>query len=117
MPIERFRLGGNLPEPSPELAARQHAMSDADIESNALNDPENPPMSEDELRRGVVGRDLRSLRKRLGLSQTAFAARFHIKPARLRDWEQGRYLPDSVALAYLKVIASDARTVEAALAE
>ena len=53
---------------------------------------------------GVFGRDVRLTREKLGLSQKAFAARFSINLRRLQDWEQGRVSPDSVTLAYLKLI-------------
>ena len=36
--------------------------------------------------------------------------------ARLRDWEQGRHLPDSFSLSFLRVIAKNPKAVEEALA-
>ena len=65
--------------------------------------------------RAVAARDVRRARERTGLSQAKFAARYRINPARLRDWEQGRTLPDSVALAYLRVIDREPEAVERAL--
>ncbi len=59
--------------------------------------------------------DLKTLRRELGLSQEAFAARFGFTPARIRDWEQGRSRPDSAARAYLLVIKRERRAVERAL--
>jgi putative transcriptional regulator len=44
-----------------------------------------------------------------------FAARYRINVARLRDWEHGRSVPDSVALAYLQVIAREPEAVDRAL--
>jgi DNA-binding transcriptional regulator YiaG len=35
----------------------------------------------------------------------------------LRDWEQGRFQPDSVARAYIRVIARETEAVERALSE
>jgi DNA-binding transcriptional regulator YiaG len=52
----------------------------------------------------LFGRRVRQLREKLGLSQKEFAERFDINLRRLQDWEQGRFAPDSVALAYLRVI-------------
>lgn len=46
-----------------------------------------------------------------------FAERYRIELARLGDWEQGRLLPDTVALAYLRVIERDAAAVDRALAD
>jgi putative transcriptional regulator len=59
--------------------------------------------------------DVRSTRKRLGLSQVAFAARFGFQPATLRNWEQGRTRPDGPARVLLAVIACHPEAVEDAL--
>lgn len=59
--------------------------------------------------------DVRSTRKRLGLSQAAFAAKFGFQPATLRNWEQGRTRPDGPARVLLAVIASHPEAVEDAL--
>jgi putative transcriptional regulator len=49
--------------------------------------------------------DVRSLRQKLGLSQSQFAARFGFKPATVRNWEQGRTHPVGSSLILLAVIA------------
>lgn len=59
--------------------------------------------------------DVAALRARLGLSQEAFAQRFGLSAATLRDWEQGRRRPDRTARALLKVIDHAPETVEQAL--
>ena len=59
--------------------------------------------------------DIRGLRKRLGLSQTAFAAKFGFQTATLRNWEQGRTCPDGPARTLLAVIAENPEAVEDAL--
>jgi putative transcriptional regulator len=99
-----------------EEIARLEALTEEEIEAAALSDPDNPPSIEEELLRGVWGREIRLLRQSLGLSQSQFAERYHINPARLRDWEQGRHLPDSVARAYLAVIRHESAAVDRALA-
>ncbi|MGA2737718.1 MAG: helix-turn-helix domain-containing protein [Bryobacteraceae bacterium] len=53
-------------------------------------------------RRAAV--DVRSLRRKLGLSQSEFAARFGFAPATVRNWEQGRTQPDGPARILLAVI-------------
>jgi transcriptional regulator with XRE-family HTH domain len=55
------------------------------------------------------------VRRALGLSQEAFAERFHIPVGTLRDWEQGRKVPDQAARSYLRVIATDPAAVQFAL--
>ena len=107
--IENFKM-------SPETLARLDALTPEEIEQNAIDDPDNPPSTQEELDRGVAGRFVRLTREATGLSQEKFAHKFHINVARLRDWEQGRHMPDSLALAYLKVIARNAKAVEEALA-
>jgi len=105
MPIIRYKLDpSDLRGLSPETQARMDAMTQEEIEENARTDPDNPPSTDEELARGVFGRDVRQLRERLGLSQREFATRFSINLRRLQDWEQGRCAPDSVILAYLKII-------------
>ncbi len=59
---------------------------------------------------------VRAVRKRLGLSQAQFAARFHLPVGTLRDWEQNRRRPDAPARAYLRVIAREPDLVARALA-
>ncbi len=59
---------------------------------------------------------VRTVRKRLGISQAVFAGRYHIPIGTLRDWEQARKRPDAPALAYLRVIASEPDMTARALA-
>ncbi len=98
--------------PADELAALD-ALTSEDIEKGAASDPDNPPMTEEELDRGVFGRFVRKVRERTGLTQMAFAERYGIGYGRLRDWEQGRVRADPVAVAYLKLIAADPEGVAA----
>lgn len=100
---------------TPEEQARLEAMSDDEIERNADSDPDAQPWTDEQLDQAVFARAVRRTRERLGLSQSQFAERFHINLARLKDWEQGRFRPDSVALAYIKVIEHDPEAVARAL--
>jgi putative transcriptional regulator len=59
--------------------------------------------------------DVRATRKRLGLSQAAFAAKFGFQPATLRNWEQSRTRPDGPARVLLAVIDRHPEAVEDAL--
>jgi len=56
--------------------------------------------------------DVRAVRRRLGLSQAAFAAKFGFQPATLRNWEQGRTRPDGPARVLLAVIARHPNAVD-----
>ena len=59
--------------------------------------------------------DVRVTRRRLGLSQAAFAAKFGFQPATLRNWEQGRTRPEGPARVLLTAIARHPEAVEDAL--
>jgi putative transcriptional regulator len=113
--IIRYRPGID-PKPEDKTDwARLDAMTDEEIEANALSDPDALPMTDAELAEAYRPGRLVSLRKRLGLSQAAFADRFHINLRTLQDWEQGRRAPEEIARAYLKVIGHNPDIVAAAL--
>lgn len=59
--------------------------------------------------------DVAGIRKRVGLSQRAFAERYGFSLGSVRDWEQGRSNPDRVARSYLMVIDREPQAVERAL--
>jgi putative transcriptional regulator len=90
-------------------------MTDEEVHAAALSDPDNPPLSEEQLKQLKRVPRVRTLRRALGLTQEEFAARFHIPLGTLRDWEQGRTEPDQPTRAYLKVIARDPDGVRRAL--
>ena len=88
-----------------------HAMTEEEIETAIADDPDASPLTETE---GMALR-LQAIRKRMGLSQSQFAERFHIPVATLRDWEQARREPEGAAWAYLLVIAYETEAVVRAL--
>jgi putative transcriptional regulator len=115
--MARFTLDpNNPPRMSPEALARLDAMTDAEITAAALSDPDNPPLTDDELARMCSARRVQAIRGRSGLSQARFAAEYRINIGRLRDLEQGRTLADSALLAYLTVIDLEPGLVKRALA-
>jgi putative transcriptional regulator len=59
--------------------------------------------------------DVRAVRARLGLSQAEFALLIGVSLATLRNWEQGRRVPEGPARALLRVAAANPRAVAAAL--
>jgi putative transcriptional regulator len=59
--------------------------------------------------------DVAAIRRDLKLSQGKFAARFGLSAATIRDWEQGRRIPDRIARNLLLVIRHSPETVERAL--
>ncbi|MGH7123157.1 MAG: helix-turn-helix domain-containing protein [Stellaceae bacterium] len=60
--------------------------------------------------------DVAAIRKRLGLSQIQFAARFGFKLDAVQNWEQGRRRPEGAARALLRVIEKEPQAVQRALA-
>ncbi|HEV7371437.1 helix-turn-helix domain-containing protein [Arenibaculum sp.] len=92
------------------------AMTDDDIARQVAENPDAAPILTDaEMDRLAVAGRIRNIRGRLGLSQAAFAERFRIPLATVRDWEQGRRVPDAASQAYLTVIERNPEAVVAAL--
>ena len=113
----RYRPGID-PEPEDRTDwERVDRMTEEEIDAAALADPDAQPLTDEELTRMFQPHRLRQLRQRLGLSQAAFADRFHINLRTLQDWEQARRVPEDIARAYLRVIERDPAAVAAALAE
>jgi putative transcriptional regulator len=60
--------------------------------------------------------DVKAIRKRLGLTQTAFAQRYGFELSSIRNWEQGRRQPEGPARILLLVIDKEPEAVHRALA-
>jgi putative transcriptional regulator len=60
--------------------------------------------------------DVKSIRKRVKMSQAEFSRIYGISKRALQEWEQGGRQPDSAARAYLTVIAKEPDVVRRALA-
>ena len=59
--------------------------------------------------------DVKAVRAALGQTQEGFAAMIGVSVATLRNWEQGRRMPEGPALALLRVAAAEPRAVARAL--
>jgi putative transcriptional regulator len=59
--------------------------------------------------------DVRAIRRQLHMSQHEFADAFRIPLATLKNWEQGRRVPDAPAAAYLQAIARRPQVIREAL--
>ena len=94
---------------------RVDAMTDEEAEANAFTDPDNQPMTQEQLRSTPRMPQVKVIRRALRLTQEEFSARYQIPLGTLRDWEQSRSEPDQPARAYLKVIAVDPAGTAAAL--
>jgi putative transcriptional regulator len=95
---------GWIEMPKPELSANFP-------EGEPEYDAENPPLTQEQLKRMRRRSPAKIVRWNLGLSQQEFADLYQIPVGTLRDWEQHRTEPDATAKAYLKVIAADPELV------
>lgn len=80
------------------------------------DDPDDFDVSVAGLERAHMGRRIRRLRGRLGLSQEAFARTYGIPLANIRQYEIGRHMPPPAVRAYLKVIGAEPEMVAKAVA-
>jgi len=97
-------------------------IDDAQIEAQIAADPDTAPIfTTDELARArrvappPAAEDVKAIRRRLGLSQEQFAARFGFSVETIRNYEQGHRRPAGPARVLLRVIASEPDAVTRAL--
>src|SRR5580698_7807745 len=90
-------------------------MTPAAIERAALADPDARPLTPADTKRMKRTPQAKIIRRALGMTQEEFAARYRIPLGTLRDWEQGRAIPDQPTQAYLTVIAYNPEHVREAL--
>ena len=110
--------GNEAPIESKTDWARVDAMTDEDIARAVADDPDAAPLLTDEQlakMKVVWPADIAATRRRLGLSQTEFAAWFGISPGTLRNWEQGRRVPEGPARVLLRVIEREPEAVRRAI--
>lgn len=90
------------------------------ITTRAKNDPDASPLSAKQLKKfkRVVtpeNLDIEIIRKKIGLSQAAFAACFGISKRTLQEWEQGRRQPKATARVLLAIINYEPAAIQRAL--
>jgi putative transcriptional regulator len=113
--VEVLLVGTVRPVPDETDWQRLRAMTDAEVEAAALDDPDAQPVTNQALTRMRPVPRVKTLRRALGLTQEAFSARYQIPLGTLRDWEQARTERDQPARAYLRAIAGDPDGVRRAL--
>jgi putative transcriptional regulator len=101
---------------------RAAATTDREIARQIAADPDTAPIfSARELSRAKrvvpppAAEDVRAIRRRLGLTQAEFAARYGFSLETIRNYEQGHRRPAGPARVLLKVIASEPGAVTRAL--
>ncbi len=114
--VQILEDGSTRPIESRTDWARVRAMTEDEIDANALADPDNPPLTDAELNRMRPVPNPKRIRERLRMTQGQFAAGFQVPLGTLRDWEQGTRVPDSAARTLLRVIDRNPEMVLATLA-
>jgi putative transcriptional regulator len=102
------------PKPTHDWS-RLDAMTPEQRHAAAMSDPDAQPLTAEDFKRMKRTPRVKIIRRALRLSQEDFAARFRIPLGTLRDWEQGRKVPDAAARAYLVVIGRNPEAVREAL--
>ena len=92
--------------------AKIDATTEADIRRQMREDDQN----ETDLAGFMPVIPPQSLRKRLGMTQQEFAKALCIPLSTLRNWEQGRVLPDPAARSLLAIVAKNPKAALRALA-
>jgi putative transcriptional regulator len=80
------------------------SMTDEESLQNALSDPDNQPLTDEQIKRAKPVCDVKALRKKLDMTQEDFCKTYKIPLGTLRDWERHNTTPDKAALSYLHVI-------------
>lgn len=102
--------------------AALQSIDDAEIKAQIAADPDTAPIfTAAELARAVrvvpppAPDDVKAIRRRPGLSQEAFAARYGFSIETIRNYEQGHRRPTGPARVLLRVIATEPDAVTRAL--
>jgi putative transcriptional regulator len=83
---------------------RLDALTDEEITAAALRDPDNPPLTDEQLaqfRRPALSMNVRL---KLRMARETFSAAYGIPVETLRAWERHQLEPTGVELAYLRLI-------------
>jgi putative transcriptional regulator len=94
-------------------AVKIDSTTEADIRRHMIEDGQDPA---DQLTGFAPVFPPQLLRKHLGMTQAEFARALRIPLATLRNWEQGRVLPDPAARSLLTVVARNPKAAFKALA-
>jgi putative transcriptional regulator len=83
---------------------RLDAMTDDEITAAALADPDNPPLTDEQLAQFQRPALAMRVRRSLRMSRETFAAAYGIPLETLEAWERHKAEPTEVELAYLRLI-------------
>ena len=94
---------------------RLRNMTEEEIEANAVSDPDNPPLADEELARMRPIPNPTSIREGMGMTPLEFADAFEISLETLLEWEQRFPVLTYTVIMLLRVIEQDPCGVQAAL--
>jgi putative transcriptional regulator len=92
--------------------AKIEATTEEDILRHSIEDGEIPDVEPSEARLVVPPK---VIREKLAMTQDEFAAALQIPLATLRNWEQGRVIPDPAARSLLTIVAKEPKIALRAL--
>jgi putative transcriptional regulator len=83
---------------------RLDALTDEEITAAALKDPDNPPLTDEQLARFRRPALAKRIRHKLHMGRATFAAAYGIPLETLKAWERHKASPTEVEMAYLRLI-------------
>ena len=83
---------------------RLDALTDEEITAAALKDPDNPPLTDEQLARFRRPALAKRIRLKLRMGRETFAAAYGIPMETLKAWERHEVEPTAVEIAYLRLI-------------
>ncbi|MFM9939161.1 MAG: helix-turn-helix domain-containing protein [Hyphomicrobiaceae bacterium] len=89
---------------TPDDWARHDALTDEEITRRALSDPDNPPLSPEQLARVRRPALAKRIRNKLRMTRETFARNYGIPVDTLRAWERHEAEPTPTEIAYLRLI-------------
>ena len=89
---------------TPEDWQRLHSMTDEEINARALSDPDNPPLTDEQLARVRRPALAKKIRQKLRMGRETVSQSYGIPIDLLRAWERHEAEPTPVETAYLHLI-------------
>jgi DNA-binding transcriptional regulator YiaG len=90
-------------------------MTEEDVQAAAFADSDNSPLTEEQFTQFEGAPKGKAIREKLHLTQQQFTDISGLSLSVVRDWEQGRFVPDRAARTLLKVMARNPKAVKKAL--
>src|SRR5262245_31523364 len=96
---------------------RLDALTDEEITAAALRDPDNPPLTDEQLAQFRRPALTMNVRLKLRMGRETFSAAYGIPVETLRAWERHQLEPTKVEFAYLRLIEREPEMAKIKVAE